>query len=388
MDLDTIRFLRSDAGRSAISGVPAESVEDDRLLGKLTDLRRRFEPGLAAAVVEIVRLRASGRAKFERADQMLFDRAGLEQATSEPVARHRAERFARCGPDLILDIGCGVGGDSIALASVSPVVGLDRDPARVAMAAHNVGAYGGIFHGVVGDATTPCWARSPDAVLLDPARRVDRRRTFDPGSFQPALGIAVDIAREARVGAVKTAPGIDRSFLPTTAEAEFVSLGGELKECVLWFGEGRSPVATSASLVGVGRFAPGGDPAAVVVAAPGAVIFEPDPAIIRAGLVRHLAAEIGARMIDERIAYLTLDRVPDSPFGRPYEVESVMPFSLKPLRARLRSLGVGSVTIKKRGSPIEPEDLRRMLRLDGSEHRVLILTRIGTDPVVIIGAEI
>jgi hypothetical protein len=387
VDREAIRFLQSSAGRAAIESIATDPPADDRLLSVLTDLRRDLDPGLAAAVVETARLRVRARSKFSRADRMLFDRHGLEQATSEAVARVRAERFAEAGVGTILDLGCGVGGDALALASVGGVVGIDVSPVRVALAAHNVSVYGGVFHGVVGNAVRPCWERPPDAVFIDPARRSDRGRTFDPSSYQPSLAAAIDIAREARIGAIKSAPGIEHSSIPEAADAEFVSAGGEMKECVLWFGAGRRGIPTCATVVGVGRFAPSGPADSVPVGTPGPVLFEPDPAVIRAGLVRHLAAELGAWMIDDRIAYLSSSRVPSSPFGRAYLVESVVPFSLKRLRSHLRALDVGSVTIKKRGSPIEPETLRRRLRLEGSGHRVVILTRIGDDPTVIIGTE-
>ncbi len=387
MDLEAIRFLRSTAGRAALQAVAADPPADDRVLSVLTDLRRRMEPHLAAAVVETVQARLRARSKFSRADEMLFDREGLEQSTSEAVARVRAGRFAAAGAELILDVGCGVGGDAAALAAVAVVAGIDSDATRVALATHNVSVYGGLFHGVVGDAARPCWRRRPEAVFIDPARRAGSRRTFRPEDHRPSLSEAIEIATEARIGAIKAAPGIEHALIPSAAEAEFVSLGGELKECVLWFGTGRRGTRTSATLVGVGRFSPSANPGQVPTALPGSVLYEPDPAVIRAGLVRHLAAELGAWMIDDRIAYVSLDHVPSSPFGRAYLVESVMPFSLKRLRSHLRSLDVGSVTIKKRGSAIEPETLRRRLQLEGSRHRVVVLTRIGEDPVAIIGTE-
>ena len=46
-----------------------------------------------------------------------------------------------------------------------------------------------------------------------------------------------------------------------------------------------------------------------------------------------------------------------------------MPFQLKALRAYLRDRDVGALTIKKRGTAVEPEQLRRQLRLTGSRRR-------------------
>jgi len=62
----------------------------------------------------------------------------------------------------------------------------------------------------------------------------------------------------------------------------------------------------------------------------------------------------------------------------------VLPFQLKRLRALLRERGTGTVTIKKRGSAIEPEQLRRELRLDGSGSAVVLLTRVAGRPIVLL----
>lgn len=129
-----------------------------------------------------------------------------------------------------------------------------------------------------------------------------------------------------------------------------------------------------------------GDPAqrAALAPAPGAYLYEPDPAVLRAGLVGTLADHIGAAQLDETIAYLTSERRIESPFTRRWSVEDWMPFNLKKLRAYCRSRGIGRVAVKKRGSAIQPEDLIRSLRLQGELERVLVLTRLAGAPVVLV----
>lgn len=387
MDVAAVRFLTSSTGVAVLEEMSGSEISDAQVLSTLTDLRSRMGRQEAAAVVETVRLRRRAREKFERSNLMLFEREALEQSTAEPVARHRAARFAAAGATLIHDLGCGIGGDAVALSTVAPVVGADLSPVRVMMAEHNVSVYDGVFHGVIADAGDSEWTRTPEAVFSDPARRGSGRRRFDPDSYLPPMTVALETARRAHMGAIKVAPGIDHSWIPDDTEAEFVSLAGEMRECVLWLGAARAPVARRASVLGVGSLEPDGSTTPVGITEPDTVLFEPDPAVIRAGLVQDLARRIGAWMIDADIAYLTLDRMPESRFGRAYQVESWMPFNLKRLRAHLRHLDVGSVTVKKRGSPLEPEELRRRLRLDGSGHRVVFLTRFAGDPIVIIGHE-
>jgi hypothetical protein len=114
-------------------------------------------------------------------------------------------------------------------------------------------------------------------------------------------------------------------------------------------------------------------------------LYEPDPAILRAGLVTTLAALINARQIDPSIAYLTSEILTPTPFARAFAIEAALPFQLKRLRAALRARGVGEVTVKKRGSPLEPEALIRQLKLSGPESRIVFLTQVSGKPYALIG---
>ena len=68
-------------------------------------------------------------------------------------------------------------------------------------------------------------------------------------------------------------------------------------------------------------------------------------------------------------------------------IEEAMPFGVKRLREWLRARGVGRVTVKKRGSPLAPEDLERQLKLRGEESRIIILTKVGGKPYVLIATK-
>jgi hypothetical protein len=113
-------------------------------------------------------------------------------------------------------------------------------------------------------------------------------------------------------------------------------------------------------------------------------LYEPDPAILRAGLVATLGAELGAAQLDPDIAYLTGDEVVETPFARCWEVEDWFPFGVKRLRAYLRERGVGRVVVKKRGSPLKPEELIHKLKLMGSGERVVFLTHLEGKPIVVV----
>lgn len=123
------------------------------------------------------------------------------------------------------------------------------------------------------------------------------------------------------------------------------------------------------------------------ISAPLAYIYEPDASILRAGLVQALGTELGAAQLDPEIAYLTADKYVQHPFVRCWPVEDWMPFQLKRLRATLRDRNVGRVTVKKRGSPILPEELAQLLHLDGDVEKTLFLTQLEGAPVVVIAGD-
>jgi hypothetical protein len=179
---------------------------------------------------------------------------------------------------------------------------------------------------------------------------------------------------------------------PPPLEVEFISIDGDLKEAVLWFGPLAGPArrATLLSSTATADDAPpptldsnaSAEPAPIAI--PGGYLYEPDPAIIRARLVIPLAGLLGAAQIDRQIAYLTADHAAHTPFARCWRVVEWLPFSLKRLRARLRALDAGVVTVKKRGSPLDTDLLARQLSGGGARPLVVVLTRVADQPAALI----
>ncbi|WP_424215439.1 class I SAM-dependent methyltransferase [Streptomyces sp. BI20] len=381
--------LRTDTGRALLDSLRDHRPADD--LAVATRLRREHPTALVSAALGQAALRRRAEPKFGVADahRMWFTPAGVEMATRATVARHRAERLAALGVRSVADLCCGIGGDAIALARAGVrVLAVDRDPLTAAVARANAEDLGldaliEVREADVTDVDTGGW----DAVFLDPARRGGRGRTFDPEAYSPPLSWAVETARAARHAAIKIAPGIPHEAVPAEAEAEWISDRGEVKEAVLWFGT--TPGAVRATLL------PAGDalvvtepPAAPEVGPVGRWLYEPDGAVIRAHLVAEVARAVDGRLIDPTIAYVTGD-TPEpvaTPWATAYEITDTMPFSLKKLKALLRERGVGILTVKKRGSAIEPEELRRKVKPQGPNSATVFLTRVAGAPTVLIGA--
>ncbi|MFF4604267.1 methyltransferase domain-containing protein [Streptomyces sp. NPDC001339] len=359
-------------------------------LAAATRLRRTHAAPLVSAALGQARLRQRAAAKFGAdAGRMYFTPHGVEQSTRTTVARHRAECFAGLGVRRLADLCCGIGGDAIALARAGiDVLAVDRDPLTCAVVRANADALGLADRIEVRCAdVAEVDVSSYDAVFVDPARRGGRGRIFDPEAYSPPLSWAIGTARTARCAALKVAPGIPHEAIPDDAEAEWISDGGDVKEAVLWFGAEqpgfRATLLPGNASLWTARDAMLPDPEPGPV---GRYLYEPDGAVIRAHLVAEVAVEVGGRLIDPTIAYVTSDELVPTSYATAYEITDVLPFHVKRLRALLRERGIGTAVIKKRGSAVEPEELRRKLKLAGGGDTVTIfLTRVAGAPSMLLG---
>lgn len=351
-------------------------------LAAVSRLRRSGYPAdLAGAALTQARLRAAARAKFgPDADRMFFTAAGVQQATRRAVADRRAARLAAAGVRRVLDLCCGVGADALAFARAGlDVTAVDADPATAAVAAANAEALGLPVRVVVADATE-VGRDEYDVVFCDPARRVGDRRVFDPAAYSPPWEFLVALTSGA--ACLKLGPGIDHALLPAGTEAEWVSVGGEVVEAALWCGP-LAEVPRRASLLGADELTGTGAREATVGPVRG-FLYEPDGAVLRAHLVAELADAIGAHLGEASIGYLYADELVDTPFAAAYAVDEVLPFSIKRLRAALRERGVGRAVIKKRGFAMEPDQVRRQLKLAGDKEATVVLTRVAGKPVALL----
>ncbi|MCT2280534.1 THUMP-like domain-containing protein [Micromonospora chalcea] len=391
MDLDQLAVLRTPEGSAALAA--AGRVAGGDPLTAAAALRSAGIPGdLAAAALTQAELRRRAAGKFGAAAAGMFlTRPGLEQATRGVVAGRRAARLRAAGVTALADLGCGLGADALAAARAGiRVYAVEADPLTAAMAAANAEAAGlaDLVTVECGDATEFDVSRV-DGAFCDPARRRagTGRRVFDPNSYSPPWDFVTGLAARVPRTVVKVAPGLDHALIPAGAEAEWVSVGGDLVEAALWCGE----------LAGVPRRATllrERDDAVALLTGTGTqeapvgpvrrFLYDPDPAVVRAHLVAELAADLDATLADPSIAYLYADEARPTPFARCLEITDVLPFSLKRLRALLRERRVGRVEIRKRGSALEPEKLRRDLRLSGEAAADLVLTRVAGDPTVLV----
>lgn len=387
MDLASFKLLFSAAGGKALEDAQALAPREQNYLRHFQVLEKKYPRSLAQAALETAILRIEGRRKFLQADQMYFTREALEQSSSHLVSAYRSERYQPW--EYLLDLGCSIGGDSINMARIAPTTGIDLDPLRLAMARANAEAlltpHSVDFVQADLNAGLPVTASDQVGVFFDPARRKQGMRAFSTRHYSPPLEIINAWLPDFPALGVKISPGVDKSELTTyEAELEYISLNGELKEAVLWFGPLKTTDSKATVLPGPHMLTRDDKQERLPLKEPGGYLYEPDPAVIRAGLVAELGDQLGAWQLDPDIAYMSSDRIVQTPFGRSWQVEDWIPFNLKQLRHYLRARGVGKITVKKRGSPLQPEQLIQMLKLKGDDQRVVVLTHLQGRPIVVI----
>lgn len=341
-------------------------------LSAAAGLRKHFPPQLAAEAASQAELRAKAVTKFgQAAADMFFTPDGLEQATRASVAAWRAGRFREAGIRHVLDLCCGIGADARSFVAAGlRVTGVEIDPKTAAFAAANVSEADIICadaNQVAAQLITP-----ETAVFIDPARRNTKGRSWRPADFRPSWDFVHRLLCDglAQVVCVKLGPGLPRELIPAQAATTWVSDEGEMVEASLWRGIGE-PASHTAVLLPEGvNVRSSGLP--LTPGPLGRYLWEPDPAILRA----QATADVGAngRLVSDGVGYVTSDEKLNPQFGTLFEIDEVLDFNLKTLKAWVREHDIGVAEIKKRAVNIDPALLRRQLKLRGSRSVTLVVT--------------
>ena len=363
MDIQTVKALAGPEGHELLSALPP--YDESTVLSLQGRLREAgYSPELVAAALTQQRLRHRARAKFgEFADGMLFTPDGLEQATRLEVAAAHASRYAAASLATVHDLGCGIGADAMTMSSLGVTVhGVDVDPVTAAIA---------------------------DA-------RGRTRRVFRLDEISPSWQTVLDMATAVPATGVKMSPSLPHDVPPLGTEAQWVSYDGTLLECSVWWGPlvrsaGRTALVMrhGAPSVRVDQTQADEDPPSVdSLGALGPHLYEADRAIVRAGLVGAVTAEVGGAEAEPGLGLVSSERAAQLPFARGYRVVEAMPYNIKALRGWLRERGITGLTIKKRGMRIDDDALRRSLKIGrgagNGAQAVVILTRVAGEQAVLV----
>jgi SAM-dependent methyltransferase len=376
----------------------AESCEP--LHAMAARLRQQCSQTRTHLVLEQLELRRRAAAKFTDADRMFFTPLGLEQATDQWVAEYKAARFA--GRRLVADLCCGIGGDLLALVGQGGVVGVDRSPISTRLAAANVRSVLAVDRA----RSVTLETRDVDGLSLsdvaaaawhiDPDRRPEGHRTTSLAWCSPDGACIERLLSKVPHAAVKLAPAtVVSDIWQRQCELEWISRDRQCRQLVAWHGSLAERPGMRRATVLSGPTA--GDQALAVRSIVGQprqpmpiierldrFVFEPDPAVLAARLTGALAAEHNLSALAAGPTYLTGPQTVADEALASFEVEDVLPLRIRELSRHLRERGVGRLEIKKRGVEVEPEQLRRQLKLRGDRAATLLVTRVAGRPAAIV----
>lgn len=409
MDAAMVDRLSAGEGWALLQSLPPyDEAESLHLQGRLREAG--FAADLVAAAMTQSRLRARGELKFgDFAAGMLFTPDGLEQSTRLAIAARHAHRFAAAGVRDVYDLGCGLGADAMALAGLDLVVhAVDADDTTARIAAVNLRHWPSaqVTHALAEDVSLPEGAgRRHLGLWLDPARRVTgvadisgrTKRVFSLDAISPSWSQVLAFADQVPATGAKLSPAFPHGSVPRGAEAQWTSWHGEVLECAVWWGplvaaSGRTAAVcteTSTSVVTEADASEGAlRPGLTSVNDVGEWLYEPDRAVIRAGLTGALVAAVDGAELAAGVGYVTSGRSRELPWARRFRVVESMPLSTKHLARWLRDHGHDRVTIKKRGVTLDADLLRRQLKMTGrgkgGSEATLVLTRVGGSQVALV----
>ena len=359
----------------------------------INSLRKELAADRATFVFAQAELQIRARKKFSRADSMLFTRLGLEQATSEPIARFKRNCLENI--EFVLDICCGIGGDAVGFADVCRLSVVDQDETTLAYAKHNLQVYGASVGGGVtalaqsfSDTTLP-----PDAfVHIDPDRRTSggTGRTVRAENFSPDLDTILRRLNPEQAACIKLAPATTlETLIGRPCQRHWIGHQRECKQQLLWLSPEMESQAANRITVIDGQ----GDVANLeiaevhqrrIVSPIGQYIHEPHAAILAADLVDSVAKRFELGRLSVGSVYLTGDAIEPSKFLASFRLIEQCSIKAKKIKAVLKAHDIGIVEWKNRGVDAEVVAKIKKIRPDGSRNGTVILTRLGKQFVSLI----
>ena len=382
VELDDYRWLVSDAARPYLDRA-AQHPGSSPALAQL--LRRELSTARTHLVLQQVERRRRAAVKFSHASSWFFTPQLLEQATGERVARYKAGRFPPQQP--VVDLCCGIGGDSTALAARGPVTSVDCDSVALLLAEANSRQAARELASPFPHAfclSTAETYRLESGVLwhLDPDRRATGSRTTQLEHFQPGLLFLEKLRQADSDGVMKLAPA---TSLPPSWSSEggreWVGTGRECREQLYWCGR----LATAPGLRQATVLASSGEASSIqgrgdeslpeAIERP-AYLVEPHAVVRAAGLVGALAQFLHLQPLDSHWSLLASHHLPSPhPLISRFTVLHDLPFDWKACKAILRREQFGQLEVKPKGLDWDPAAIAQKLRVPGDQQATLFALR-------------
>jgi hypothetical protein len=322
-----------------------------------------------------IELRQRAKKKFgEIANEMLFEREALEQATQARVAQYHASRFP--SDALVVDLTAGIGGDAYWLSQNCRVLGFELNEERADYARHNTSLSVRSVEIRVEDGLKWIGAHQTQYCWADPDRRsVTGKRLISPEDYQPNPTLLAEELRECKVAGIKLSPMLPDDYLRSLGgRVEFVSFGGECCEAVVWLGRDVEPGWGATLLTSSGEDFHSQNEVEEIAESPLAYLHDFDPAMVRAHAMGTLMPDASA--LGDSPGYLTSDTHTHSHGYRTYEVLHFGSADSKKLKEVLRKNHWRVFEVKQRGAALDPSRVMKDLKTEGDPVS-LIAWRVG-----------
>lgn len=366
---------------------------------KIRDIIKRREylksQGVEAEEIETilddVHYRTRGRDKFPRASKMWFTRDGLAMASGKAVAEYRTWKIRNQLGKLrkALDVGAGIGGDTIAMALRWPVVSVEIDPELIEILRHNIEVYDaqknvevvqGDITKLIKDKEFKSKLDELDVIFFDPSRRSENGRTVKTEEYIPPLSFVDDLLKLSPNLCVKISPGTDLDRIGYDCDIEVISYRGEVKEVVLWFGKlklDQEKIAVLATKLPEKVTMERTVTPRIKITQVSDFLYEPDPAYIKARLIDTLAQYYDLAQIHPKIAYLTGEEKLRTPVLKTFEVMRVTGTEPAEINLTLGELGIGRVDFKARGVSVDMKGIHKRIIGKGRRRGLVVFTVVG-----------
>ncbi|MGM9992522.1 MAG: hypothetical protein ACI376_06730 [Candidatus Bruticola sp.] len=401
MDKQQLQFLCQAEIQTVLSELAQQKIDGPDELKIIKKLRRRFNSNETSLLLNQVKLRGKGANKFPApmAANMFYEEKALEQATSWPLAMHRAQKLhqaASLSEAPFLDLGCGIGGDALAMAHFRPVIAVDLDRERLDILEVNAARLQLPF---------PIYTLQADymhdqlpeaaAAFSDPARRQNDRRIYNPLETLPPLPQVVDLLRRLAIpAAIKLSPSFNKEMMEQLkpASLEFTGPSRQCREAVLWLNLPNNPFLEASIYLKENIWHTERHPleqnnqVEVGELREGQYLYEVEPVLLRSGLLHTYADKLQAHLFDPSTSWLVSDYFTSEPLAEAFLLEEIHKFSLKKLQKRIKELEIGIIEIKKRNFAVEPETIRQKIKTCRTSNSLTVfLTRRSGEPLFMLG---
>jgi 16S rRNA G966 N2-methylase RsmD len=340
----------------------------------------------AASQIEALKKIKTKLPDWYRTDLVMPPKLSVEQSSSATTGAYKAQLVKG---QRMADLTGGMGVDTYYLStSFEAVDYVERQEALVAAARHNFSIFGRVhIHCHQADAMDFLdQIKVPyDLIYLDPARRDEaQKKVFHLTDCEPnVVNLQNQLLLKAKQVLVKNAPLLDISQaiqqLPQVTKVWVVAVANEVKELLLLLEPVPIHHPIEVTAVNLQSQQPdftivwGAEAAqSVHYSLPLEYLYEPNAAIMKMGAFRTFAAEFGLHKLHANSHLFTADRLLKDIPGRIFQVEAVVKYDKKAVRA---VLDPAQANIATRNFPDSPDVVRQRLQLtDGGDHYLFATT--------------